>query len=87
MMSTFNENFDALLTGEGPQGEILSAAPTTHEFIAQYGVVLYYLNLYLAGMLGDYMSPETEPLATWMGGHPWESFDDMMAAGQLALYP
>ena len=86
-MSTFNENLEALLNGEGPQGEMLTAAPTMDEFIARYGVVLYYLNLYLNGMLGDYMTPETEPFATWMAGEPWESFEDMMAAGQVALYP
>ena len=86
-MSTFNENLETLLNGDGPQGEMLTAAPTTDEWIAQHAWVLYYLNLHLCGQLGNYMSPDSEPLATWIAGEPWSSTGEMAAAGHAAMWP
>jgi len=86
-MSTFTENLDSLLCGEGPQGEILQTAPTVPEFMSQYAAVFYYACLWLGGQLGNYMAPDQEPYKTWIEGHPWEDFDGMMAAGIVALFP
>ena len=98
-MSTYTDNRDVWINGEGPNGEEpLAPAPTMTEFIERDALVLCHLHRYLSWKLGQ-GTPEPplneEPYATWEArwteydwdGRGEDAYEEMRAEGHVALFP